>query len=229
MTHPQPLGWTPAITRNRTALLRIVTTLFFMAGLDGGGADEVPRRVWRRIMRLLRPAESAVRRLIVVAASGLDIEAPKPRPENEGPAPRNEDAARPRAATPRRPAFCLTDPPRRFDTLRWEGLRPFPEDGVAPADPDEYVNATGICRRVLALKRALDDLDGHAKRLARHEARRALTSLASKQTQGGYQRHRRPLRLGRPPGYCRRPSQEIDDILRECHTMALNARRLDTS
>jgi hypothetical protein len=229
MTHPQPLGWTPAITRNRSALLRIVTTLFFMAGLDGGGADEVPRRVWRRIMRLLRPAESAVRRLIVVAASGLDIEVPKPRPENEGPAPRNEDAARPRAATPRMPAFCLTDPPRRFDTLRWEGLRPFPENGVAPADPDEYVNATGICRRVLALKRALDDLDGHAKRLARHEARRALTSLASKQTQGGYQRHRRPLRLGRPPGHCRRPTQEIDDILRECHTMALNARRLDTS
>lgn len=263
MTHPQTPGWTPAITRNRTALLRIVAALFAYAGLDEGGADFVPRRVWRRIVRLLRPAESAVRRLIVVAARGLDIEVPKPRPEKapaatgKTPARPREDAARPHAAKPRTPAFSLTDLPRRFDRLAWEGLRPFPEDGFELADPDEDVKAAGICRRVLALKRALDDLDGHAKRLARREARRELASRqmqsayapasnsgqqlaaydreraqlkgAYHQHKAGYQRHRRTLRLGHPPGHCRRPSHEIDDILRACHAMAVNARRSDSS
>jgi hypothetical protein len=33
------------------------------------------------ILRLLRPAESAARRLIVVAARGIEVEPPKPRPE----------------------------------------------------------------------------------------------------------------------------------------------------
>ena len=41
------------------------------AGLDEGATAPIPRRVWRRILRLLRPAESAVRRLIVIAAATL--------------------------------------------------------------------------------------------------------------------------------------------------------------
>jgi hypothetical protein len=74
-------NWPAAIEKNRAALLRVVAALFFYAGLDEGGADTVPRRVWRRIVRLLRPAEAAVRRLIVIAARNIEIEPPKPRAE----------------------------------------------------------------------------------------------------------------------------------------------------
>jgi len=205
-------GWQGAITRNRDALLRIVAALFFMAGLDEGGADAVPRRVWRRIMRLLRPAEAAIRRLIVIAARGIAVDLPKPR------AARKPTAAAPKVAKPQAPAFPLADPPRRFDKLRWEGLRPFPQDGFELADADEEVDARPLCRRLVALKHALDDLDGQAMRLARRQAR-----LAS----GLY--HRKILRAGRPPGYCKRANQEIDDVLRECHSLALSALKAPNS
>lgn len=267
MTHP------PAFDRNRAALLRIVAVLFVYAGLDEGGADVVPRRVWRRIMRLLRPAEAAVRRLIVIAAQGIAIELPKPRVE-EPPASIGRPSAtgvvviregvnlglariwRPQPAVPPKPAsalpaFALTDPPRRFDTKAWDGQRPFPPDGFEWADPDEAVSARNLCRRLLALKQALDDLPRCATRLARLMARR---DLASKAVQGGFapagagQRlaaygkegpkragasrrygHLPPMRLGHPPGWRRRATREVDDVLRECHAMACHAMRRDSS
>ena len=259
--------WTGTIERNRAALLRVVAVLFLMAGLDEGGAETVPRRVWRRIIRLLRPAESAARRLIVIAASGLEVAPPKPRPEkaptsterlqakgllvvhegmNLGLARiwRPEPAA-PEKPAPRLPAFPLTDPSRRFDAKAWNGLRPFPTDGFAHADENEEVDARPLCHRIQALKRALDDIDGHARRLARREAR---AHLASRQMQSAfasaskaklkdanqtferaYRIQRQTLRLGRPPGHRKRPDHEVDDILRECHSLALHAGKSDTS
>ncbi|MCI5075746.1 MAG: hypothetical protein MRY80_11990, partial [Oricola sp.] len=70
--------WPAAIARNRAALLRVVAVLVLYAGLDDGGAQDVPRRVWRRIVRLLRPAEAAARRLIVIAARGVEAGPVKP-------------------------------------------------------------------------------------------------------------------------------------------------------
>ena len=46
--------WTLAIARNRDALLRIVAVLFVYAGLDEGGAGELPRHAWRAIVAVLR-------------------------------------------------------------------------------------------------------------------------------------------------------------------------------
>jgi len=227
--------WTPAVARNRTELLRIVAVLVFMAGLDEGGNDTMPRRAWRKIVRLLRPAEAAVRRLIVIAARGIAVAPPKPRPER---APtgierlqakglltireidlglarfwRPEDTAPEK--TPRLPAFALADAARRFDTLAWDGKRPFPKDGVAPADDDEEVDAAPVSRRIRALRRALDDIDGHALRLARREARRDLALKAMQAVN-----RRKTLRLGHPPGHRRRPVFPVDELLRDCHALA---------
>jgi hypothetical protein len=237
--------WNTAVQRNRAALLRVVAVLFAYAGLDEGGADEVPRRVWRMILRRLRPAEAAARRLIVIAARRIEVAPPKPRPEKPltgierlvaagvltfrevnlglACAPQPQPAM-PEKSAPALPAFPLTDPPRRFDPRDWDGLRPFPRDGFDLADPDEEVSARHLCRRIVALKRALDDLDTHAKRLARRMARRDLASAAKR---GAI--HRQTLRLGRPPGHRRLPTHTVDDVLRECHSLALQAQRLDTS
>ena len=58
-----------AIERNRKPLLRIVATLFAMIGLvEGATVERLSSPVYRAVLRVLRPAESAVRRLIVVAA-----------------------------------------------------------------------------------------------------------------------------------------------------------------
>ena len=253
------VNWPGAIERNRDALLRIVAVLFVLAGLDEGGADSVPRRVWRKILRLLRPAEAAARRLIVFAARGIEVSLPKPRAEREptaierlqaagllviheganfglARAPRSEAAAEPQAPEPRFPVFPLTDSPRRFDTRAWEGLRPFPQEGFALADADEEVTARHLCRRLLSLKAVLDDLPGQAKRFARWWARRDLSSPSSSGLTRGSMpaplkgvKQRQILRPGYPPGHRRRSFHAVDDILRECHSLARAAERRDSS
>jgi len=238
------IGWPGAIALNRDALLRIVAVLFVYAGLDEGGAEALPRHAWRKILRLLRPAESAVRRLIVIAARGIAIQPPVRRAADAPPsaierlqaagllvirdgvdlglarAPQTV-AARPQKSASVIPAFRLTDAPRRFDTRSWDGKRPFPQEGFALADPDEEVAATRLCNRLLALKSALDDLPGHANRLARWKARR----------DAGIPRARRisPLRPGHPPGHRNQAVHAVDDVLRECHSLSIHAQRLDTS
>jgi hypothetical protein len=102
---------TAAISNNLEALKRILAGLVAMAGLGclssplagedgsarrgkaeplaepGEGSDSpptLPRHLHRAILRLLRPAESAARRLIIAAARGLVVPPPrlhKPRPK----------------------------------------------------------------------------------------------------------------------------------------------------
>ena len=78
--------WDLAIEINRAALKRIVAMLVAMAGfagaavaaptrqsddcgpLLGGGRRVLPRHLHRAVLRLLRPAESAARRLVIAAA-----------------------------------------------------------------------------------------------------------------------------------------------------------------
>jgi hypothetical protein len=93
-----------AIERNRVALQRIVLSLFAMAGLTEAAAGAHPpqkgaaksdgptisRHLWRAVLRLLRPAESAARRLIIAAARGIVVPAPAPRrerPYHDAPVP----------------------------------------------------------------------------------------------------------------------------------------------
>ncbi|MFZ2100838.1 MAG: hypothetical protein WAU86_09775, partial [Oricola sp.] len=73
MTYGSREWWENAISRNRAALLRVVTVLWFRAGLDEGGAESLPHASWRAILALLRPAESAVRRLVFIAARDIAV------------------------------------------------------------------------------------------------------------------------------------------------------------
>ncbi|MBK8457164.1 MAG: hypothetical protein IPL47_08715 [Phyllobacteriaceae bacterium] len=73
------MDWDLVIERNRLGLAAIVAALVAMAGWaepPPPGAATLPRPLRLLILRLLRPAESAVRRLILVAARGLTVEAP---------------------------------------------------------------------------------------------------------------------------------------------------------
>ena len=79
------MDWNLAIKRNSEALKRIVEALFAMLGLDGTETvGRIPHRVHRAVLRVLRPAESAVRRLIVVAARGLVVKVAPSRPMPKG-------------------------------------------------------------------------------------------------------------------------------------------------
>jgi hypothetical protein len=70
------MNWAETIEQNRVALARIVSLLFAMIGWSDHRtpiAETLPRALYFAVLRLLRPAESAVRRLIVAAARGIVV------------------------------------------------------------------------------------------------------------------------------------------------------------
>ncbi len=233
------MDWDLAIKRNSEALVEIVADLFDRLGLVG--EETVSRIAWpayRAVLRVLRPAESAVRRLIVVAARGLVVKPAIARPRAAG-------AKRPRkGGISRVPLFQLFEPhPRIMRPRRRAPRRPGPRihmfnaDGefitigppLQPAETpapartksaDGLVNATRLIRRLEALEAALADLPRQANRLARWRMRQAASPDPS---------FKRPLRPGRPPGYRRRKTHEVDDLLSECDWLAFRAAMTDTS
>jgi len=79
------MDWARAIEINQAALTRIVAALIAMVGLTAQGAlARLPRPLYRAALRVLRPAESAVRRLIVIAARGIVVKPRAVRPMPEG-------------------------------------------------------------------------------------------------------------------------------------------------
>ena len=76
------MDWDLAIKRNGEALKGIIADLFAMLELAGEGmVARLPRSVHSAVLRVLRPAESAVRRLIVIAARGLVVKLAPSRPD----------------------------------------------------------------------------------------------------------------------------------------------------
>jgi hypothetical protein len=200
--------------------------------LGSAAVARLPRPLHRAVLRVLRPAESAVRRLIVIAARGLKVKPAPSRPMPQGPIERGGR---------QRLAFRLFDPRKRFAPQHREAgpraqprihifgsdprvtaLWPAPAPrAVAAAPPDNgHIDASRLCLRLEALKLALDDLPRQARRLVRLRAKREkLPSL----------RFKSPLRPGRPPGHRRIPVHEVDHLLAECHGLARDAMAPDTS
>jgi hypothetical protein len=237
------MDWNAAIEKNREALKRILAALVAMAGLADGRAGTLPRHLHRAVLRLLRPAEAATRRLVIVAARGIVV-SPPPLP-SAVPLPRKRGRIRFVPASPlilpceagegdhaerggggtamRRLTLPLFDPLRLPSRRRpvASGVPRISVPGYSapfslppPPSPDDPVNAARLGLRLTALATALDDLPAHARRFARWRARR--------DAQKGESRPRRlwPLRPGRPPGWRRRPGHEVDDVLNNAHGLA---------
>jgi hypothetical protein len=185
------------------------------------------------VLRVLRPSESAVRRLIVIAARGLVVKLAPSRPMPAGTIGRGGNL---------RFSFQLFDPRKNFAVLRPHhgkftrnpprihffgsdprvaALWPSPRPAADPAPPpDGLVNAGRLTRRLQALKVALEDLPRQARRLARWRVRRENAPSP---------KFKSPLRPGHPPGYRRKPVHEVDEVLAECHGLACDALKPDTS
>lgn len=213
------MDWAFAIERNCGALMRLVGLAFAAAGLVASDAVQVLTRAARlELLRVLRPAEAAARRLIVLAARGLKLPVWAARPF---------PAVVPRGAGGAHlPAFVLLDPLRRGGGY---GRRagPTPElrisvigeesavgRSVAVPSDDAPVDATRLLRRMAALQRALSDLPREARRLARWRSRRAKIGGPGRVSS---------LRSGRPPGHRARITHRVDELLRDCHELALLA------
>ena len=215
------MDWPTIIERNAERLVAVLTELFVMAGFGRGGTALMPRNVCRALLILLRPAESAVRRLIVMAARGIVVKLRPARAFPKGSA-LNRDAERVAA-------FGLIDPLKRFAPEGFEWGRKEPQavprisvpglfDPVFPAptpiaSDDDLISPNAIRRRLLALRHALDTLPRQARRLARWRARQGLKKIG----------RRSPFRPGFAPGLHRTYPREIDAILADCHHFAHEA------
>ncbi|MEQ1520893.1 MAG: hypothetical protein ABL936_06450 [Aestuariivirga sp.] len=232
------MDWDLAIKRNSEVLVEIVADLFAMLGLVAL-TDTVSRLPWptyRAVLRILRPAESALRRLIVVAARGLVIAPAASRPRRAGAVKTRKKGAL-RAA-----CFQLFDPhqrimlPRRRMPARpgprihmfnadnqlvtvWPPPRPASKPAPLPA-ADGMVSARRLIRRLEALESALADLPLQARRLVRWRMRQEKSENPS---------FKSPIRPGRPPGHRRRAVHEVDELLSECQWLASYAGMADTS
>ena len=236
MNWKRDFNWAGAIELNREALKGIIAALFVMLGLDGSETvSRIPPALHRAVLRVLRPAESAVRRLVVIAARGLVVKLAPFRPMPKGqiiskgsghglPSFRLFDTRKNFPELRQRRVKYAKHPPRilflgpdsKVDDL-WPGRPPV---AVPVSPPDGLVSATRISRRLQALKLALDDLPRQARRMARWRVKREAAKAP---------KFRSPLRPGRPPGHRKKPIHEVDEVLTECHGLACWAMEPDTS
>jgi hypothetical protein len=118
------MDWDLAIRRNREALQRILAALFALVGLPESGPAPVlqsavlQRHLHPHTRRILRAVESAIRRLVVIAAREIEVQ---PRTAGEGPdlaflrnKSKQEPAEAGAPAALRIPAFPLLDPLKRY-------------------------------------------------------------------------------------------------------------------
>lgn len=219
------MDWYQVIDRNEAALRRIVAALVSMAR---PGRATLPRVVHRAVLALLRPAEAAARRLIIVLARDIVVTPAPARARKPARAPTVlGNGVGTGILLPRRAAFgiaapsatapCLAMP--MFDPLRRSSpartARPDPA-GVAriwapgqarppcgpprlPPSLNDPVSTKRLRLRLDALGRALENLPARARRFASWRARCTAEPLLP---QSRRRRNRRfwPLRGGLPCG-----------------------------
>ena len=100
-----------AIDLNKSLLARMIAGLFALLG-GGAGPARISIELHRRIVRVLRPAESAVRRLVVLLVTIKGLKAPPPRPQSQSRSvpPGSDRTGRGK----KRQSFSLFDPWQRF-------------------------------------------------------------------------------------------------------------------
>ncbi len=218
------------IERNTGLLKPIVAALFVLLE----GAARLSPGVYRKVLYMLRPAESAVRRLIVIAARDVVAKPIGVRPKPVSPIVGKGGATR--------CSFALFDPRKRFPqfqqiqkrkitkvpprfyrvgsdppgTAPWYA-QPCPVPPVLPVLPplsDGLVDGARVSRRLHALQSALADIPRQAQRLARWRLRRLSTPHLRKMD---------VMRYGKAPGYRKQKTREIDTILDDCHYFACEA------
>ena len=234
------MNWDEIIGRNRERLLLAIAPLLAVLGFDQRRREEVPRHFYRTLISLLRPAESAVRRLIIIAAIGIVVKL-RLGASRAFPAGLGERLKMALEEEERFPAFPLIDPLKRFAPVDFGWAQEWSQDWgkeqVLPRisvpglfDPvfpqamhvpnrDDPIGTAALLRRIRSLKDALDNLPRHARRLARWKAKGELALKAEIQKPGRLS----PFRPGLAPGKHRHEERGIDVILGDCHYFARKA------
>lgn len=223
------MDWDRAVAVNREALLRIVAGFAALLAAFAGEL-RLPLGVYRTVALGLFKSETAVRRLIVIAARGLTVALKPQRPMPAGLVIHAEgQISRPLAFQlfdPRVSYSWVEEPPRiSGPRIRMVNV-PDPRSQFLslfkrpPGGLSSEAATLNLRRRLDATLRALENISREAQRMARWTARRM--AMANPKFVS-------PIRPGPPPGRDKHSKAEIDMILRECHALAFDAQRADTS
>jgi hypothetical protein len=222
------MNWTRAIDINKDALTHIIAGLVALLAAHGQ-VLRLPLPVYQMLLRILYPAESAVRRLIVIVARGLVVLDRPSRPMPQGLV--IAGGAKGRASfqlfDQRKTFGDLDDTPSNISGPRIRMIEAFSPRQLFLAkfvkprvDTCSEAETLRLRQRLSLLAGALENLPREAKRMVRWQKRRAAMENPA---------FIFPLRPGPPPGHQQRPREDIDNILRECHALAWMALRDDTS
>lgn len=223
------MDWDRAVAINREALQRILAGFVaLLAAFEG--ELRLPLGVYRVVAHGLFKSETAVRRLIVIAARGVTVVLQPRRPMPAGLVIQSG------GQTSRPMAFQLYDTRVSYSWVEEAPLLTGPRirmvDALSPRSqflalfqqaPGTLSSAAAtlqLRRRLDATVRALGNIDREAKRMAKWMARRLAMAHA---------KFTSPLRPGPPPGRDKHSKADIDMVLRECHALAFHALRADTS
>jgi hypothetical protein len=245
----------PAITRNVQGLIGIVAILSAMVGMTSGQlVARIERSLRLEVLRILRPAEAALRRLIYVAAQGLVVK-PVARAALTGAVRETLKGLKSKTSSP---VFQLSDPRlpiRAFDDVDADGEPVARHSKLTPrmtviGPPDPTVAAVWAHKRIASVSHCAqipsndhdEDLIDATRLIGRLQAISAALQDIPKHAKrlARWTARRRviantrlvytsPLRNGPPPGYQKEPIHEVDHILKTCHWLAYDAQRADTS
>jgi hypothetical protein len=241
-------SWERSTAHYKAALIRIIAELFALARIVPGEVPDtasqdiwnisLPRYAYRLALELLKPAESALRRLIIMGAHGKSFVPGNVGDGNFGDTALNSLSESPSlpgsaghelsAVSPKLPAFNIFDPLpqftfRSFDSFEdyalWKAERDanpliIPPAGLRMAP----VNALSLWRRIQAMHHAVENFDQYVTRYVRWRGRRKF-EIASQRPL----KDRRPATLmcpGRAPGYIRKGKHEIHQLLRDVDNLA---------
>jgi hypothetical protein len=221
------MDWTFVVKKNRLALSLIVAEIFALLGIIvGGSVEHVSQTIYMKVERLLHPMESALRRLIMVAARDLIV---KPLPKR--PLPLGLKFERKPSG---RMTFRLFDKCKKFDfnkptnpifvLVKTYSNNPFnlfnnPFPRCSEKEPNA-INATQLCRRLASVQHAHEILPHLVRRIARWQAQWKLMEKPNLTS---------PLRPGPPPRHRAKPKAEIDYVLQGRQSLACDVLRGDTS
>jgi hypothetical protein len=212
------MNWAEAVEKYRLALTPIVAQILAMIGV-------VNNRV---VERILRPTESALRRLIVIASRSLVV-----KPLAKRPMPKGKVIARKASG---KISFPLFDKRKHFNFIAIQPANPlivyvktyeanpfnlFGSLNMPRRFKTEVRDKTvQLNRRLAAVTYALENLPSQARRMARWIAKRKTIDKP---------KFTSPMRPGRAPGYRRKSTEELDQILDNCHWLAWESLKVNTS
>jgi len=221
------MDWDLAIANNRKALAKVLAEILALLGIVAGGVlEHLPNELYAKANRLLRPAESALRRLIYIASRRIVV---KPSILQRA-MPQGLFKARGQS---KRSAFQLYDPRPHYEFIKTEDplfrivqtyasnpFNLFDPMYLPRQDPVKIINAARFCRRIAAMAYALDHIPQQARRLLKMQMRRAAQNPPNQIS---------VLRPGRPPGHQERRRLPVDFILRECDQLSWDSYAPNTS